>query len=285
MKKFYLVLLIVLSFFGFSERVEADDEIPVVGSCDELKAQGKFDDLETLFFDSSSYSTRCFYTLDVSTNNNRNPNEKKCIILKVAFNLDGEYKTSYHNINSYGAQHIYNIKNFILFEIISSVDEKYFRDRVGACPKNMYYKEATKGGQVNMTKDTFYYGLNKGTKMEVLEPREAKIDVPQLIVKDPNATGDTCTDILGVEGVKLLKTIKNLVMIMIPILLIVLATVDIVSAIFSGDENKIKKTQGKLIKRVIIAVVIFLAPVMLGFLFDVINMIWPNLNLDFCGIF
>ena len=72
---------------------------------------------------------------------------------------------------------------------------------------------------------------------------------------------------------------------MIPILLVVLATVDIVSAIFSGDENKIKKTQGKLIKRIIIAVVIFLAPVMLGFLFDVINMIWPNLNLDFCGVF
>lgn len=285
MKKIYLLLLIVLCFFGFSERVDADDEIPVVGSCGELKAQGKFDDLETLFFDSSSYSTRCFYTLDVSTNNNRNPNEKKCIILKVAFNLDGEYKISYRNINPLGAQHIHNIKNIIFFQITSSVDEKYFRDRVGACPKNMYYKEATKGGQVNMTKDTFYYGLNKGTKMEVLEPREAKLDVPQLIVKDPNATGDTCTDILGAEGVKLLKTIKNLVMIMIPILLVVLATVDIVSAIFSGDENKIKKTQGKLIKRIIIAVVIFLAPVMLGFLFDVINMIWPNLNLDFCGVF
>ena len=277
MKKIYLILLTVLSFLSFNRSVYAvlTNSDVLSDTCEKLEEDGKLSD-ENLLFDASGYSTNCIYTLT---------SEDTCKVMQLAFNIDGTYNVKYLPVGDDDSVSYIIKDGWWVFDKV--LDNTYIRDRVGACPKNVGYDGSTESGagsESSWYQVTFSFD-GAGKKMKKFLINEYKLEVPQLIVKDPNATGDTCTDILGAEGVKLLKTIKNLVMIMIPILLVVLATVDIVSAIFSGDENKIKKTQGKLIKRIIIAVVIFLAPVMLGFLFDVINMIWPNLNLDFCGVF
>ena len=45
-----------------------------------------------------------------------------------------------------------------------------------------------------------------------------------------------------------------------------------------------KKAQSKFIKRIIIAAMIFLIPVLLGFILKVANSVWGNIGTDICGI-
>ena len=59
---------------------------------------------------------------------------------------------------------------------------------------------------------------------------------------------------------KVINVLFTFVMISIPIILIVLGTVDMFKAITSSDEKAVKEARGSLIKRVIYAVLIFLVP-------------------------
>lgn len=59
---------------------------------------------------------------------------------------------------------------------------------------------------------------------------------------------------------KVINVLFTLVMISIPIILIVLGTVDMFKAITANDDKQIKEARGSLIKRVIYAVLIFLVP-------------------------
>lgn len=59
---------------------------------------------------------------------------------------------------------------------------------------------------------------------------------------------------------KVIDVLFTLVMITIPIILIVLGTVDMFKAITANDDKQIKEARGSLIKRVIYAVLIFLVP-------------------------
>ena len=81
-----------------------------------------------------------------------------------------------------------------------------------------------------------------------------------------------------------LKTAINIVKITIPILLIVLGSIDMAQAIFAQDDAGIKKAQGKFIRRLIIGVVIFLIPSMLKLILTIAHGIWDNIDADFCGI-
>ena len=74
-------------------------------------------------------------------------------------------------------------------------------------------------------------------------------------------------------------------MLLVPIILIVLGSLDFATAIFSSDENNMKKAQGKFIKRIIIAVCIFLIPVILHQLLLIAGRIWPSIDSSLCGIF
>lgn len=59
---------------------------------------------------------------------------------------------------------------------------------------------------------------------------------------------------------KVIEVLINIIMISIPIILIVLGTIDMFKAITANDEKQIKEARGSLIKRVIYAVLIFLVP-------------------------
>ncbi len=81
-----------------------------------------------------------------------------------------------------------------------------------------------------------------------------------------------------------LKMLVTLIKILVPIILLVLGTLDFAQAIFAQDEGAIKKAQGKFIKRLIIAVVIFLIPSALKLILTTAHAIWPVVSEDFCGI-
>lgn len=95
---------------------------------------------------------------------------------------------------------------------------------------------------------------------------------------------ENCADLLGDEVAGYLNTVWNIVKIGIPIALMILGIIDFVQVVFSGKEDAMKKAQEKFIKRVIIAIAIFLIPTILTFLLKIANGIWSNIGTDICGI-
>lgn len=63
----------------------------------------------------------------------------------------------------------------------------------------------------------------------------------------------------------------NILKIMIPILLIILGSIDFAQAVISNDEKQISKSTMKLVQRVIAGIVIFLAPKLIEYVFDLVD--------------
>lgn len=75
---------------------------------------------------------------------------------------------------------------------------------------------------------------------------------------------DECNGLGSV--VIIVKFILNIIQWIVPIILIVLGTIDLVKAVIAGKEDDIKKNQQILIKRIIAAVIVFLVPLIVTIL-------------------
>ena len=80
---------------------------------------------------------------------------------------------------------------------------------------------------------------------------------------------DTCNDLKAV--VAIVSFILGIIQWVVPIILIVLGTFDLVKAVTAGKEDDIKKGQQTLIKRVIAAVIVFLVPLLVNILMGMIG--------------
>lgn len=86
---------------------------------------------------------------------------------------------------------------------------------------------------------------------------------------------DTCNDLNAV--VAIVSFILGIIQWVVPIILIVLGTFDLVKAVTAGKEDDIKKGQQTLIKRVIAAIIVFLVPLLVSILMGMIgNTEWKN---------
>ena len=90
--------------------------------------------------------------------------------------------------------------------------------------------------------------------------------------------------------VSLVKFALNIIQWVVPIILIVLGTLDLVKAVIAGKEDDIKKNQQTLIKRIIAAVIVFLVPVIVTVLMGWIGSsdwktCWKNTSSSISGIF
>ena len=68
----------------------------------------------------------------------------------------------------------------------------------------------------------------------------------------------------------------------VPLLLIVFGVLDFSKAVFSSSEDNIKKTREKFIKRIVAAVLVFLAPILVNLILDLGNKAWEIINADTC---
>lgn len=75
-------------------------------------------------------------------------------------------------------------------------------------------------------------------------------------------------ELLGAELTSLLKEIFTWIQYSIPVLTVVLCTVDISKAVISQEDSQMKKAQNTCIKRIIIGVAIFFVPTLLKILLD-----------------
>lgn len=95
---------------------------------------------------------------------------------------------------------------------------------------------------------------------------------------------DISCDLIDQDIIDMINEVMNYIRIGVPILLLCLIIVDFSSAIFASSEDKMKKAQSKVIKRIIIAIVIFFVPTLLNFVFDIVNDVWEDANYEICGL-
>lgn len=83
---------------------------------------------------------------------------------------------------------------------------------------------------------------------------------------DPNNTGDTCG--LSKRLVSWILNIIKWVKYIIPAILVILGIIDFIRAVASDKDDEMKKAQGRFIKRLIAAALIFIVPFILEFVLD-----------------
>ena len=160
---------------------------------------------------------------------------------------------------------------------LDRVDKKnWYAEMSGTCDSSKYFsgESQTSGSD----------GINEGLTLREDEPHPG-----QNLINGNKISILDCKTLLGGDGtntslVDLLKTGLNVIKIIVPIILIVLGSLDFAQAVFASNEDAIKKAQSKFVKRLIIAAVIFLIPSVLKVILQLANSIWGNIDPDFCGI-
>ncbi|MBE6153574.1 MAG: hypothetical protein E7166_05060 [Firmicutes bacterium] len=69
-------------------------------------------------------------------------------------------------------------------------------------------------------------------------------------------------DMLVIMGV--VKSVLTIIQIAVPILLIIMGSLDLMKAVMAGKEDEIKKAQGTFVKRAIAAVIVFFIPLIVS---------------------
>ena len=91
-----------------------------------------------------------------------------------------------------------------------------------------------------------------------------------------------CT-LISSELIQLINKYLLWIRTLVPIAIIVLGTFDLLSAVVSGSEDNIKKSQSRFIKRIIMGLLIFLVPVIVNFILSTVNNVWGS-NYGTCGV-
>ena len=76
----------------------------------------------------------------------------------------------------------------------------------------------------------------------------------------------TKCSILGERFTEILNEVFNWIQLIVPVLVIVLCSVDCATAVISQDEKAISGTTSKIIKRIVVGVAIFFVPMLLNIL-------------------
>ena len=93
-----------------------------------------------------------------------------------------------------------------------------------------------------------------------------------------------CKSLLGVDLVNEINSWLLYIKIAVPIIIIVMGSLDFGKAFISSDEDAMKKAQKKFIMRLIIGMVIFFIPTIVKALLNIANQVWGNVINDTCGI-
>lgn len=150
------------------------------------------------------------------------------------------------------------IKDIILASN-SSTKDKFFSDGKFKCPANLRTKLSDGGTKltIDATLVTGVYAIRSSKN-----PINGKIEI--------QGDKDGCEGVLG--GVKKdLSNILKAMRILAPILVAIYTTYDYVTAILAKDAEKMKKSNSKFVKRLVLMVVLYLLPVIINLLLGIID--------------
>lgn len=86
--------------------------------------------------------------------------------------------------------------------------------------------------------------------------------------------GGEYMDICSGDALVIFNVVGNILTIIkiaVPILLIIMGSLDLMKAVMAGKEDEIKKSQGTFVKRAIAAVLVFFIPTIVGLIMSVID--------------
>ena len=86
-----------------------------------------------------------------------------------------------------------------------------------------------------------------------------------------NVLSDFCTSKAGYKLFGFIGYIMSFLQIAIPVIIIIMGTIDLFKAMISQSPDDMKKSQNMLIKRLIYGVVIFFVPVLVTFVINMVN--------------
>ena len=78
----------------------------------------------------------------------------------------------------------------------------------------------------------------------------------------PVQAADDCNGLLTEDAYKFLQEIIDYIRIFVPILLIILGAADFASAVVASDQDALKKSGSKFVKRLIAAIAVFFVPLL-----------------------
>ncbi|MBQ2873520.1 MAG: hypothetical protein IJE89_05935 [Bacilli bacterium] len=189
----------------------------------------------------------------------------------------------------------------------------------GACPKyvvfqhcSMYAVWATDSKSIaeKAVKEiknhdcTGFYASNQNASGGTLTSEEyyAEFVAEGIVEFDPNK-GVTCADYESMfgdpkdDGEKydpdgnksasvryMINTALQYVRIIVPILVILMGTIDFAKAVIAGKEDNMKKAQTDFIKRVLIGVAIFFVPLLVDVVMELAEYVWEGKDFHHCGL-
>ena len=99
-----------------------------------------------------------------------------------------------------------------------------------------------------------------------------------------SASDMSCTELFGDDIIELVKEILQYPRIIVPILVILLGTIDFGKAVIASKEDEMRKAQSTFIKRVIIGTLIFFVPTFVEIIMELADIVWEGLGYSTCGL-
>ena len=94
----------------------------------------------------------------------------------------------------------------------------------------------------------------------------------------------TCEELFDPSIMELINDVLKYPRFIVPIIVIVLGTLDFFKAVIAGKEDEMKKAQKTFIKRIIIGVLVFLVPVLINAIMWLANIAWEGLGYSTCSL-
>lgn len=94
----------------------------------------------------------------------------------------------------------------------------------------------------------------------------------------------SCEELFDPSIMELVNDVLKYPRFIVPIIILVLGTLDFFKAVMAGKEDEMKKAQKTFIKRVIIGVLVFLVPVLINAIMWIANIAWEGLGYSTCNL-
>ena len=146
-----------------------------------------------------------------------------------------------------------------------------------SCPKYIYEYDQTVGSYMQRT-NTHYSLKRKGENVRTYIYQTEKDN----IINPGGENYGSCEELLDENTIKIINEVMKWIRIIVPILLIGLGTLDFAKATFAKSEDDMKKVREKFIKRIIAAVLVFLAPIFVNLLLELANSVWNWISPNTC---
>lgn len=173
-------------------------------------------------------------------------------------------------------------------EVIFSLTELLdYYDLANTCPAYLHKSLIdvnAENGEFPILKATYSLVSRKNAIKKPFIKEGSSNNPDKIIEEEPLEPIEDCLDLLGQNFRDGLNFIFGYVRIFIPILLIGLGVLDFAKAMFSLNEDEMKKAQTKFTRRVIAAVIVFLIPTLVNLLLEIANSIWSYIDPNSCNI-